>query len=256
MIITKEVPSSWQDLQDKVCKYLSQAGYKAETTKEIELVRGKAEVDVFATADDEMLKQFICECKYWEKPVPQEKIHAFRTVVHDSGSMFGIFISKNGYQKGAIEAAKCSNVILKDWEGFIDMISHKWLKKRFQNLLKISAPLSVYTNFLDVPLDKFSEKAKCQWEKLQNKYIHHYMLIKSLEYGFREPNKPVYVDGIRFDDFNSLFDYLESVINEGIKEFEELFSSNGIEGLKKDFSDKIAIQSYILDYLTKINDIK
>ena len=85
MRITNEVPESWQDLQDKVCKYLNHAGYHAETTKTIEMVRGKVEVDVFATSDDELLKQFICECKYWETPVPQEKIHAFRTVVHDSG---------------------------------------------------------------------------------------------------------------------------------------------------------------------------
>ena len=50
MRITNEVPESWQDLQDKVCKYLNQAGYHAETTKTIEMVRGKVEVDVFATS--------------------------------------------------------------------------------------------------------------------------------------------------------------------------------------------------------------
>lgn len=27
MRITNEIPESWQDLQDKVCKYLNQAGY-------------------------------------------------------------------------------------------------------------------------------------------------------------------------------------------------------------------------------------
>lgn len=64
MRITNEIPESWQDLQDKVCKYLNRAGYHAETTKTIEMVRGKVEADVFATSDDELLKQFICECKY------------------------------------------------------------------------------------------------------------------------------------------------------------------------------------------------
>ena len=56
MRITNEVPESWQDLQDKVCKYLNQAGYHAETTKTFEMVRGKVEVDVFATSDDELLR--------------------------------------------------------------------------------------------------------------------------------------------------------------------------------------------------------
>lgn len=146
MFLTSEIPTSWIDLQDRVCKYLVQAGCHAETAKTIDTVRGKVEVDVYATAEDEMLKQFICECKYWDSAVPKEKIHAFRTVVQDSGSMFGIFISKSGYQSGAIEAASCSNVLLKDWNSFIDMISLKWYKNRLRKLTKIAGPLSIYTD--------------------------------------------------------------------------------------------------------------
>lgn len=63
MRITNELPTSWKDLQDKVCKYLNQAGYHAESPKTIAHVRGTVEVDVFVTAKDELLKQFICECK-------------------------------------------------------------------------------------------------------------------------------------------------------------------------------------------------
>lgn len=73
MFLTSEIPTSWIDLQDKVCEYLVQAGYHAETAKTIDTVRGKVEVDVYATAEDEMLKQFICECKYWDSAVPKEK---------------------------------------------------------------------------------------------------------------------------------------------------------------------------------------
>lgn len=250
MIITNEIPTDWKDLQDKVCKYLNQAGYHAETTKTIELVRGQVEVDVFATADDEMLKQFICECKNWNTPVPQEKIHAFRTVVQDSGSMFGIFISKTGYQRGAIEAAKCSNVILKDWNGFIEMIAHKWLKNRFLEVLRLGDPLSVYTDYLDVPIEKLSEVSKNQCISLQNKYIPNYMLIRSMEMGMFRPEDPVEIDGIRFDDFNSLFEHLEKVMTQGIREFEELFENNPIEDWKFDYSDRMRFESHITDYLT------
>jgi hypothetical protein len=250
MIITKEIPTDWRDLQDKVCKYLNQAGYQAETAKTIELVRGKVEVDVFAMTDEEMLKQFVCECKYWNAPVSQEKIHAFRTVVQDSGSMFGIFISKNGYQKGAIEAAKCSNVILKNWDGFIEMIAHKWLKNRFREILKIGAPLSVYTDILDVPVEKLSDGAKNQYISLQNKYLPHYMLIGGLEMGAYNPKDAIVIEGFQFDDFNSLFDYLKKVMSQGIKEFEELFAKNPIEDWKFDYSDRMRFESHITDYLT------
>lgn len=253
MIITKEVPASWRDLQDKACKYLNQAGYHAETAKTIELVRGKVEVDVFATADDEMLKQFICECKYWDTPVPQEKIHAFRTVVQDSGSMLGIFISKTGYQKGAIEAVKCSNVILKDWDGFIEMIAHKWLKNRFREILRMGDPLSIYTDPLDVPMEKLSEDARQQCMSLQVKYIPHYMLIRGMDTGMfhsKDPKAPIDLDSIRFEDFNSLFDHLEMVLGEGVKEFEDLFINNPVENWKFDCIDKMHFESHITDYLT------
>lgn len=35
MFLTSEIPTSWIDLQDKVCEYLVQAGYHAETAKQL-----------------------------------------------------------------------------------------------------------------------------------------------------------------------------------------------------------------------------
>ena len=250
MRITNEVPDNWRDLQDKVCKYLNQAGYHAEVAKTIELVRGKVEVDVLATSDDELLKQFVCECKYWETPVPQEKIHAFRTVVHDSGSMLGIFISKNGYQKGAIEAAYCSNVLLKDWQGFIDMIAVKWLKNRFNELMKIASPLGTYTDILDVPVEILSEEDKILNENLFNRYLPPYMIGRSLQMGMHD-KMYVDIDGTRFEDFNSLFDYLEDVYREGIASFNELFSKYKDAKLNLDNDGYLIFESHICDYLTK-----
>ena len=252
MILTNETPNSWKDLQDKVCKYLNQAGYHAVSPKTIETVRGSVEVDVIVTSDDELLKQFVCECKYWENPVPKEKIHAFRTVVQDSGSMLGLFISKNGFQKGAIEAASCSNVILKDWKGFLDLLANQWLKNRSEEVLRLSYPLSVYTDPLDVPADIFhDEENKNRYEELQLHYLPSYMMIRSLAMGMINPDKPINVDGKDFGDFNSLFDYLEQVLRQGIKEYEELFSVHKVEQWKLDCADKTRFAPRFVDYLTK-----
>lgn len=252
MRITNEVPTSWKDLQDKVCKYLNQCGYRAESPKTIDLVRGQVEVDVFATVEDELLRQFICECKFWETPVPQEKIHAFRTVVQDSGSMLGIFISKMGYQEGARRAAYRSNVVLQDWDGFINMIATKWVKNRFREIQRLGDPLGVYTDYLDVPIEKFRTEAAAQeCIRLQKRYIKPYFLARSLELGMHSPEDPVEVDGIQFNFFNCLFDYLENVFMQGIKEFEELFASNPVEGWKLEFSERMHFESCITDYLTR-----
>lgn len=248
MFLTSEIPNSWVDLQDKVCKYLVQAGYHAETAKTIDTVRGKVEVDVYATAEDEMLKQFICECKYWDSAVPKEKIHAFRTVVQDSGSMFGIFISKSGYQSGAIEAASCSNVLLKDWNSFTDMISLKWYKNRLGKLFKIAGPLSIYTDPLDVPEEILkNEIDREKYKGLLHKYIHDYVTVQSMEMGdFKKES--VDLDGHHFVDANSLLDYLEAVCSIAVKEFEDLFQNYPIDQWKFECLDHMGI-SILPDFI-------
>lgn len=250
MKITNEVPTDWKDLQDKVCKYLNQAGYNAESPKTIKTVRGDVEVDVFVTARQELLKQFICECKFWETPVPKEKIHAFRTVVQDSGSMLGIFISKSGYQKGAFEAAYCSNVLLKDWDGFIELIAEQWLKRRFSEVLKAGYPLGVYTDPLDVPEQIFQDEAtKNRYEELQSKYLPSYISAKAIEFGKLQKEKVLQVDGIEFKDFNSFLDYVEMMYKQGIKDFEELFNQYPVEQWKLDISNSLTIEPQIENYL-------
>lgn len=252
MKITNEVPTSWKDLQDKVCKYLNQAGYQAESPKTITTVRGDVEVDVFVTAKEELLKQFICECKFWDTPVPKEKIHAFRTVVQDSGSMLGIFISKNGYQKGAIEAACCSNVLLKDWNGFIDLIAEQWLKRRFKEVVRQGYPLGVYTDPLDVSEQVFhDEKTKARYEELVHKYLPSYLAIKTMELGNFQSDKTITVDGVEFNDFNSLFEHVEVMYHQGILEFEDLFSPCPVEKWKLDISNSLTLEPHILNYLDK-----
>lgn len=250
MKVTNEEPTDWKDLQDKVCKYLNQAGYHAVSPKTIKTVRGNVEVDVFVTAREELLKQFICECKFWDTPVPKEKIHAFRTVVQDSGSMLGLFISKSGYQKGAIEAANCSNVLLKDWDGFIELIAEQWLKRRFKEVLQAAYPLGVYTDPLDVPEQIFQdETTKTRYKELQRKYLPSYISVKTIEFGKFQKEKNLKVDGIDFEDFNSYFEYVEMMFSEGINVFEELFNQYPVEKWKLDSTNSMTIDLQIENYL-------
>ena len=112
MIFINDPPKTWVDLQNYVCRLLNEAGYKATSPCDIETVRGSVEVDVLVESPDELVKKIICECKFWNTPVPKEKVHAFRTVVGDTGASLGLLISKTGFQSGAIEAANLSNVSL------------------------------------------------------------------------------------------------------------------------------------------------
>ena len=231
MKITNDIPKDWKDLQEKVCKLLNEAGYPSESPKEINTVRGTVEVDVFSTSDEELIKQFICECKFWNTPIPKEKIHAFRTVVNDSGSMVGIFISKTGYQSGAYEAAYCSNVLLKDWDGFLELIEKQWLKKQLTRIKRIAHPLSVYTDFLDVPFEKLSEHEMEEYKKLNERYMEAYITCRNLKNNILDKENIV-VDGIIFTACDTLFDYFEEIFPARTREYEEIFKKSPVEQWK------------------------
>lgn len=112
MIFDRE-PTSWRELQNFVGQLFTECDFETEISKVMKLVRGKKEVDVFAKDNkSDFRTEIIVECKYWNKPVDQETIHAFRTIVNDSGANVGFIISKNGFQKGAKEAVINTNIRL------------------------------------------------------------------------------------------------------------------------------------------------
>ncbi|MDZ5726890.1 MULTISPECIES: restriction endonuclease [unclassified Acetobacterium] len=120
------------------------------------MARGTVEVDVYIETPNELVKQILCECKYWNTPVTKEKVHAFRTVVYDSGAELGIMISKNGYQSGAIDAAKYSNIRLETWESFLNIIMHRWIDNRLWTVKKMAARVMSFDDVYDYECEKLT----------------------------------------------------------------------------------------------------
>jgi hypothetical protein len=60
-----------------------------------------------------VLYETIVETKDWCKPIEQDKLFCFKAVLEDlPGQPRGIFITRSGYQSGAIEFAKAHGIIL------------------------------------------------------------------------------------------------------------------------------------------------
>lgn len=134
MIYANE-PSSWQDLQQKVCDILAVCGCESAVEKTIATVRGDVSVDVYAA--DHAIKPsltYICECKYWSTPVTKTIVHSFRTVVADSGVHLGYIISRSGFQSGAFAAAHNSNLKLVTWTEFQGIFLDRWKEARYEQL--------------------------------------------------------------------------------------------------------------------------
>lgn len=73
------------------------------------------------------IHKVVIECKNYSNPVSIGKLSNFHGVLSDIGDVKGIFVSKNGFQKGAIDFARFYNITLKelrypkasDWTGRI-----------------------------------------------------------------------------------------------------------------------------------------
>lgn len=125
-------PVDWQDLQNKVCLLLSQAGFEAETEKVVSTPRGEVEIDVFAIDPRSIDRiKYVVECKNWCNPVNQSVIHAFTTVMNETGCNIGYIVSKVGFQKGAIKYTDYTNIRLFSFTELQNHYYMSWMKNHF-----------------------------------------------------------------------------------------------------------------------------
>jgi hypothetical protein len=111
-----------------VTQVFNEMGCVAETGVTKELPRGRVEFDIIVddvTTTPHSL--YVCECKHWSRRVPQYVVHGFRTTVIEIGANRGFIISRAGFQSGAREAAKWTNVDILTWEEFEGLMFDRWI---------------------------------------------------------------------------------------------------------------------------------
>jgi restriction system protein len=129
-VITEKTPADWHELQRDVAQVLDECGFTVEVERSTEMVRGSAEIDVYAEEVHRGRRNIIlCECKHWNSRVPQTIVHAFRTVVVDTGANVGYIVGSSGFQSGAYEAARMANIRLLTWQEFQEEFQDQWLEE-------------------------------------------------------------------------------------------------------------------------------
>ncbi|MFD1357645.1 restriction endonuclease [Fictibacillus halophilus] len=252
MRIVHEPPNSWQDLELIVAKILKECGFDTERGKDITTVRGTVDIDVYAKDHNSTPSSvYLIECKYWNTDIPKTIIHSFRTVVGDYGAQHGLIIAKKGFQSGAYEATKNTNIHLLSWNEFLSFFENRWLHNRLRNLHRISEPLRIYNDPLDVSdyIAHLSEVEMMYYQTLCKDYMGYsiyshkmtYEKIKSLHLSHKEQIENIiqtaqkHFDGISINCYNDFFEHIEQKCVEGIRLFEELF---------KDTDAKLHVQKY------------
>lgn len=128
----------WRQFQDDVAQMLNLIpGCVARVDQAIHGARiGTVHVDVLAEFRDpkvstdgggrfspemghSLVFRVIVECKFWKRPIPQEKIFALKAIVEDVGAALGVLISEVGVQQGVTEYLNHPvNVVAMSFEEF------------------------------------------------------------------------------------------------------------------------------------------
>lgn len=212
MKITHKIPNNWKELESMTAEIFNNAGYYAIPHHTITTVRGKKEIDVYVYPRKELDPIILCECKFWKKPVNQEVVHSFRTVVQDSGAGLGFIITKSGFQSGAYSAAEFSNVKLVTWDEFLEFFLEDWLNFKSSKLLQRIKPLSVYTDPLDIPSELLDQEQREKYIESVQRYLPIHILATLY--------KPV--NRLVIDKYNEFF-------NEAIDSYEEYFDGMSLQ---------------------------
>jgi restriction system protein len=107
------VVPAWRDYQEEVAAFFRALGLEATTNETIEGARTKHDVDVLVRSRQLGLDVlWLVECKAWRNPVSKDKVFVLRTIVDDVGADRGLMMAERGYQSGALEAARLTNIVL------------------------------------------------------------------------------------------------------------------------------------------------
>lgn len=113
--------SDWREYQVATAEVFRRLGCNAQVDFKVRGVRASHDIDVYATFVRSGIQcTWVVECKFWTTKVPKEKVLALKAIVDDVGADRGILVSEVGFQPGAQDAARGSNITLitslKDFE--------------------------------------------------------------------------------------------------------------------------------------------
>lgn len=105
--------TSWQEYQEEVAEFFRDLGVDVTTNARRQGVRTTHDIDVFVRSHHVGFDVvWLVECKCWSTPVNKLHVLGLRQIVADLGADRGILLCETGFQSGALEAAKLTNVHL------------------------------------------------------------------------------------------------------------------------------------------------
>jgi hypothetical protein len=105
--------ADWKEYQEETAGFFRRQGCTAEVEARVQGVRAEHRIDVYVSFLRHGIKcNWVIECKLWNSRVPKEKVLALKSIVEDVGADRGLIISEEGFQPGAYDAARGTNITL------------------------------------------------------------------------------------------------------------------------------------------------
>ena len=105
--------NDWREYQEQAASFFRDLGMSAMSDERLHGVRTSHDVDVAIRGEYAGFSVlWIVECKRWRTRVSKLHVLALREIVSDLGADRGILLAEQGFQLGALEAARLTNVQL------------------------------------------------------------------------------------------------------------------------------------------------
>ena len=107
----------WYKFQEEICAYFNSIGTSAETNVRVQGVRTSHDIDVLVKTKylgEDLV--WIIEAKKWKSRINKLQVLGLRSIADDIGVDRAFIISEAGFQSGAYEASKNTNVKLKTYD--------------------------------------------------------------------------------------------------------------------------------------------
>lgn len=133
----KRKKTAWYRYQENVASVFRSLGHSATTNETIEGVRAKHNVDVVVRSNQAGFPVlWIVECKHWRRAVPKATILSWRAIIDDLGADKGFVLAENGYQSGALSAARLTNIELVSLEELKEIANVEIGKAKLWSLVR------------------------------------------------------------------------------------------------------------------------
>jgi Restriction endonuclease len=180
LMIDDPLPLDWRELQHGVCLLLNDVGLSAQTEVALRTPRGTVTVDVYAVDESSVDRtRYVVECKNWGNAVPQTVVHAFVTVMQETGANIGYLVSKHGLQSGAVDYTSATNVVGLTYAELQAKYFPAWWKKVFCKTLADEGE-SLFKYVTRVPVEHVQALSPPEKEHLQVLRKKHELLATAV----------------------------------------------------------------------------